>query len=229
MRLSGRTADVNGRRRRRAPGHTTRTGYDGAHRRIRRQVAKHVATGTAVCRRCHLPIHPLARWHLGHDDRYLNAKQAHRYRGLEHAACSHASGGWKSEGVLHPTPLRGRQRRRRRLLLSGTFNQDQVMHGQIECIARQHNSRMLRVGLRPISVRMYHHHRDEQSSTDPNTLPHNTTHQRRDAYRYDRRVFLDTNIARNRCRPRSIYRKFPTRAGICCPQHDSQQAMSRNA
>ena len=101
----GAIVNVRTRRRRRQKT-TVEKGYGAVHRRVRAQVAKHVATGMAVCWRCNLRIHPLAEWHLGHDDRYPHAKLAHIYRGPEHAECSHASGGWKRQGVLRPPPLR---------------------------------------------------------------------------------------------------------------------------
>lgn len=97
---------------RRRPGRTTRAGYDGVHRRIRAKVAKQVEAGLAVCWRCHQRIHPLAKWHLGHDDRYPNARRDRIYRGPECAECSWASGGWKRQGVLNPPPLRRQPQRK---------------------------------------------------------------------------------------------------------------------
>jgi hypothetical protein len=57
-------------------------GYGRAHAQLRRQVAKAVAAGQAVCWRCGRWINPVEPWDLGHDDHRL-AKHLGRYRGAE--------------------------------------------------------------------------------------------------------------------------------------------------
>lgn len=65
---------------------TTERGYDYKHRQLRKQVARHVATGTATCSRCGKRIDPSEAWDLGHDDHNRTI-----YRGPEHAACNRAT------------------------------------------------------------------------------------------------------------------------------------------
>lgn len=47
---------------------TTEAGYGYQHQQARKAWAPLVAEGTVTCWRCGQPIHPLAEWHLGHDD-----------------------------------------------------------------------------------------------------------------------------------------------------------------
>ena len=76
------------------------------HRQVRREMAKQVDAGGAVCHRCGRWINPAEPWHAGHRDD-VPGKARGIYAGPEHAHCSYTSGGWKRQGVLHPpTPLR---------------------------------------------------------------------------------------------------------------------------
>jgi hypothetical protein len=58
---------------------TTARGYGSRYQTLRKQVAKLVASGNAVCWRCGRPILPWMQWDLGHDgfERTI-------YRGPEH-------------------------------------------------------------------------------------------------------------------------------------------------
>jgi hypothetical protein len=76
-------------------------GYGRAHAQLRRQVAKAVAAGQAVCWRCGRWINPVEPWDLGHDDHRL-AKHLGRYRGAEHRYCSRSAGAWKRHGYTMP-------------------------------------------------------------------------------------------------------------------------------
>lgn len=63
-------------------------GYDYAHRKLRRQIARVVAAGDAICVRCDEPILPNEPWDLGHDD-----DDRTRYAGPEHQRCNRATAG----------------------------------------------------------------------------------------------------------------------------------------
>jgi hypothetical protein len=76
-----------------------RRGYGAAHRRLRKEWAPRVATGTVRCargERCRRAdengvaglIDPADSWDLGHDDRDRS-----RYTGPEHADCNRATKG----------------------------------------------------------------------------------------------------------------------------------------
>ena len=65
---------------------TTQRGYGHEHQQLRKQAARHVATGTARCWRCEQLIDPNEAWDLGHDDHNRNV-----YRGPEHMACNRAT------------------------------------------------------------------------------------------------------------------------------------------
>jgi hypothetical protein len=69
-------------------GSTTARGYGVGHQKLRKQLAKVVASGSARCWRCKELIDPLEPWHLGHDD-YDRSK----YQGPEHRRCNRAAGG----------------------------------------------------------------------------------------------------------------------------------------
>lgn len=71
-------------RRRRAS--STARGYGSAHRRLRVQIARVVASGFARCARCGDPIVPGSLWDLDHDDRDRSA-----YLGPSHRACNRAT------------------------------------------------------------------------------------------------------------------------------------------
>lgn len=67
-------------------------GYGGAHKRLRKQLEPHVASGQATCWRCNQPIRADEPWDLGHDD-----NDRTRYRGPEHAnRCNRAAAGRKA-------------------------------------------------------------------------------------------------------------------------------------
>lgn len=72
---------------------TTSRGYGNAHQRLRKQLARSVEAGYAVCWRCGLPIKPGTPWHLGHDDHDRSI-----YRGAEHARCNLSAGGRQNSG-----------------------------------------------------------------------------------------------------------------------------------
>jgi hypothetical protein len=69
-----------------AHGSTHRRGYGWQHQAQRARVKPLVESGRAICWRCRRPIHPLAAWDLGHDDRNRLL-----YRGPEHRACNRAA------------------------------------------------------------------------------------------------------------------------------------------
>jgi hypothetical protein len=72
----------------RRPGDLTerQKGYGAPHRKLRRQFAPSVATGTVRCARCRKPIRPGQPWDLGHDDHDRT-----KYIGPECVPCSRAS------------------------------------------------------------------------------------------------------------------------------------------
>jgi hypothetical protein len=55
------------RRRRKAPGATSRGGWGNAHQRRRAAIAPLVNAGEATCARCHEQIHAGEEWHLDHN------------------------------------------------------------------------------------------------------------------------------------------------------------------
>lgn len=65
---------------------TSDRGYGNEHQKLRRQVARIVALGTAKCARCGDVIHPDEGWDLGHDDHDRT-----RYTGPEHIRCNRAT------------------------------------------------------------------------------------------------------------------------------------------
>ena len=69
-------------------GSTTARGYGYRHQQIRRQAARLVASGMAICGRCGQPINPGEPWDLGHAD---NDKS--RYTGPEHRHENRATAG----------------------------------------------------------------------------------------------------------------------------------------
>jgi hypothetical protein len=62
-------------------------GYGTPHRRLRRQLAPIVATGTVRCARCGELIGARERWDLGH----LDGGAPDEYQGPEHVRCSRAT------------------------------------------------------------------------------------------------------------------------------------------
>jgi hypothetical protein len=59
-------------------GTSTERGYDGDHRRLRRQWAPLVDAGLVDCARCGRPISPGTPWDLGHDvDRSVHSGPEH--------------------------------------------------------------------------------------------------------------------------------------------------------
>jgi hypothetical protein len=90
-------------RRTRQTATTTAKGYGAAHQAKRRQAAKVVASGNAICWGCSRLIHPAEPWDLGHDDHRL-AKHLGLYRGPEHRRCSRSAGGWRRWGYTTPPP-----------------------------------------------------------------------------------------------------------------------------
>lgn len=67
-------------------GTTTERGYGVEHQRLRRQLARLVAAGGAVCVRCGELIPPGEPWDLGHDD-----DDRSRHSGVEHRKCNRAT------------------------------------------------------------------------------------------------------------------------------------------
>jgi hypothetical protein len=67
----------------RAPFGRARYGYQ--HQEVRRRVARHVASGNALCARCGLPIDPTDAWDLDHTD------DGSGYLGASHASCNRAT------------------------------------------------------------------------------------------------------------------------------------------
>lgn len=65
-------------------------GYDEGHRRMRRALEPLVRSGGAVCAKCGQPIHPDARWHLGHTD------DRRTWTGPEHPLCNLSAAGRKA-------------------------------------------------------------------------------------------------------------------------------------
>ena len=86
---------------------TTARGYGAAHQKLRAQVAKLVAAGTAVCWRCGRAIQPWMAWDLGHDDWDRSV-----YRGPEHAKCNRAAAARKGNR------MRGKRAKVRRRVLN---------------------------------------------------------------------------------------------------------------
>lgn len=60
--------------------------YGARHRRIRREWATRVATGTVACARCGKVIEAGSPWDLGHHD-----LRPEFYAGPEHQACNRAT------------------------------------------------------------------------------------------------------------------------------------------
>ena len=86
-------------------GGTVARGYGYEHKQRRKALRALVEAGHAVCSRCGLPIHPLAKWDLDHlDDRSGYAGPAHRF-------CNQGAGGRKA----------ARQARRRPRVPGGVF------------------------------------------------------------------------------------------------------------
>lgn len=81
---------------------TTQRGYGTAHQKLRRDVAKIVDAGGAICWRCGRLIVPGEPWDLGHRDDVPGAKIRGIYAGPEHRSCSRSAGAWKKRGVLNP-------------------------------------------------------------------------------------------------------------------------------
>ena len=76
-------------------------GYGAEHRALRKQVAREVAAGRAVCWRCSRWIAPGTPWDLGHDvDRSV-------YMGPEHARCNRQTSGRRKQAAASMAP-RGR-------------------------------------------------------------------------------------------------------------------------
>ncbi len=73
------------------PASTTRRGYDGLHRALRRQWRPIVDGGQVICWRCGKRILPGEPWDMGHDDSVPFVPGVPRppiYRGPEHRRCS---------------------------------------------------------------------------------------------------------------------------------------------
>lgn len=68
-----------------ARGTPAERGYGADHRALRREAAPLVASGTARCARCGLPIAPGQAWDLGHTDDRTG------WSGPEHAGCNRAA------------------------------------------------------------------------------------------------------------------------------------------
>lgn len=62
-------------------------GYDRKHEALRRDWARKVDAGLAVCARCHQPIEPGRPWDLGHTDDRTG------WTGPEHVTCNRRAGG----------------------------------------------------------------------------------------------------------------------------------------
>ena len=82
---------------------TTARGYGGPHQKLRKQVARLVASGSAVCWRCGRPIQSWMSWDLGHDDYDRSI-----YRGPEHQRCNRAAAARKGNRSRSRTKVRRR-------------------------------------------------------------------------------------------------------------------------
>jgi hypothetical protein len=88
----------NGRRRRKAPGATTRGGWGHDHQRRRAAIAPVVNAGKATCARCGQPIHAGEELHLDHTD------TRDGYLGVSHATCNLRDGANKTNARRRPDP-----------------------------------------------------------------------------------------------------------------------------
>jgi hypothetical protein len=77
--------------------------YGTVRRTLRKRVSQDVGAGTAVCWRCHLPIHPREQWHLGHAD------DGRHYMGPEHARCNLSAAGKVRAEQLYGSSVRARR------------------------------------------------------------------------------------------------------------------------
>jgi hypothetical protein len=85
-----------------ARGNRQERGYDGLYDAARREAAKLVLRGRAVCWRCGEPIVAGTPWDLGHDD------EDGRVRGPEHAGpCNRRAAGLKAHGLPWTPPEAG--------------------------------------------------------------------------------------------------------------------------
>ena len=90
--------DRSGESQRRRPT-TTQRGYGSEHQKLRKQWAKKVEQGLAICTRCQRMILPGQEWHLDHHD-----WDRSMYLGPAHARCNVKAGNEKRWGKK-PAPI----------------------------------------------------------------------------------------------------------------------------